>query len=68
MRVIYDSSISIRNGIDHIRVENLPTCGEYEDIKPEYWPIIDILNIVEEFEPICIDEYLPNNPLRRPVF
>ncbi|CAG8705855.1 7115_t:CDS:2, partial [Funneliformis mosseae] len=51
--------------IDHIKVEDLPIC---EDIKPKYQPIINILNTVREFEPICIDEYLPVNSLKRPVF
>ncbi|CAG8773867.1 6840_t:CDS:1, partial [Funneliformis caledonium] len=37
-------------------------------IKPKYQPIIDILNTVGEFELICIDEYLPVDFLKRPVF
>lgn len=65
MRAIHDSSIPIRNGIDHIKVEDLPICG---DVKPEYQPIINILNTVGEFEPICIDEYLPADSLKRPAF
>src|SRR6266496_4650075 len=65
MRIIHDSSISIRNGIDHIKVEDLPIC---ENVKLQYQPIVDALNMVEEFEPICIDEYLPTNPLKRPAF
>jgi len=65
MRIIHASSIPIRNGIDHIKVEDLPIC---ENVKLQYQPIVDALNMVEEFEPICIDEYLPTNPLKRLAF
>ena len=65
MRIIHDSSIPIRNGIDHIKVEDLPIC---KNVKLQYQPIVDALNIVEEFEPVCIDEYLPADPLKRPAF
>ncbi|CAG8720009.1 253_t:CDS:2, partial [Funneliformis caledonium] len=42
-------SFPIRNGINHIKIEDLPIC---ENVKLQYQPIVDALNIVEEFEPI----------------
>jgi hypothetical protein len=65
MRIIHGSFISIRNGIDHIKVEDLSIC---KNVKLEYQAIVDALNMIEEFEPICINEYLPANPLKRPAF
>ncbi len=65
MRIIHASSILIRNEIDHIKVKDLPIC---ENVKLQYQSIVDTLNMIEEFEPICIDEYLPTDPLKKPAF
>ncbi|CAB4373275.1 unnamed protein product [Rhizophagus irregularis] len=58
MRIIHNSSVPIRNGIDHIKVldidKTLTTNENYNEI-------IKLMHEKEEFEPTCIDDLIPCN-------
>ncbi|CAB4475660.1 unnamed protein product [Rhizophagus irregularis] len=64
MRIIHNSSVPIRNGIDHIKVldidKTLTTNENYNEI-------IKLMHEKEEFEPTCIDDLIPCNVIQ-PVF
>ncbi|POG73513.1 hypothetical protein GLOIN_2v1772386 [Rhizophagus irregularis DAOM 181602=DAOM 197198] len=55
MRIIHNSSVPIRNGIDHIKVldidKTLTTNENYNEI-------IKLMHEKEEFEPTCIDDLI----------
>ena len=67
MRIIHSSLVPVRNGIDYIKVEDLPICRN-NPINPKYQEILDALQNVENFKPVCIDDYLPKDILKRPSF
>jgi hypothetical protein len=58
MRIIHNSSIPIRNGIDRIKVLDInktsPTSNKYNDI-------INLMQDKAEYDPICIDDFIPRN-------
>ncbi|EXX52103.1 uncharacterized protein OCT59_010826 [Rhizophagus irregularis] len=64
MRIIHNSSVPIRNGIDHIKVldidKTLTTNENYNEI-------IKLMHEKEEFEPTCIDDLILCNVIQ-PVF
>ncbi|CAB5361745.1 unnamed protein product [Rhizophagus irregularis] len=61
MRIIHNSSVPIRNGIDHIKVldidKTLTTNENYNEI-------IKLMHEKKEFEPTCIDDLIPCNVIQ----
>ena len=61
MRFIHNSSVPIRNGIDHIKVldinKTLTTNSKYDRI-------INLMHDKAEFVPICIDDLIPHHVIQ----
>lgn len=61
MRIIHNSSVPIRNGIDHIKVLDI---NKVSTTKHKYNDIINLMHDKAEFEPACIDDLIPCNVIQ----
>lgn len=58
MRTIHNSSIPIRNGIDHIKVLDI---NKTSTASNKYNDIINLMQDKAEYVPICIDDLIPHD-------